>query len=124
MKANELRIGNLVYLWNNALEYSEFEINYTAIRQIHQGIEAYTPIPLTEEWLLKFGFKHNTILYNNYSMIFDEYVCSVQFYDGVWLFSSDLSNAGCYVFTDFKYVHELQNLVFALAKEELKIEEL
>ena len=113
MKANELRIGNLVYLWHNALEYSEFEANYTAIRQIHQGIEAYTPIPLTEEWLLKFGFEKDCDIYTLgvYTMYSDDnndlYFCFFMY--GDWE-------------KKIEHVHQLQNLYFALTGEELTYE--
>ena len=116
MKANELRIGNWI---NDSNDIVKAELYH--IQSLLDGLDDFGGVPLTEEWLVKFGFEKNTGLYNNYSMVFDEYMCSVQIVDGVWLFSNDVSDAGCYVFTDFKYVHELQNLVFALSKQELKI---
>lgn len=61
MKANELRIGNCVKtqihgvgiveaISENKILYSR---NYDSL-----DIEYFEPIPLTEKWLLDFGFKN------------------------------------------------------------------
>ena len=64
MKANELRIGNLVERDGNILEVvriaKDGTINYELLektkgQQVNSGI--VSPIPLTEEWLLKFNFE-------------------------------------------------------------------
>ena len=53
MDARELRIGNIVI---NREDYAPFEI--TEGWEI-DNIGLYEPIPLTEEWLLRFGFEKN-----------------------------------------------------------------
>ena len=64
MKAEELRIGNLVERDGNILEVvriaKDGTINYELFekakgQQVNSGI--VSPIPLTEEWLLKFNFE-------------------------------------------------------------------
>jgi len=55
MKANELRIGN--YAYDIDLN-QEFEIQAIDIVELQaETIDFYKPIELTEEWLIKFGFK-------------------------------------------------------------------
>ena len=119
MKASELRIGNLVDLGNRIAKISE--IYHTActvldLEETQDTIEDYErtkPIPLTEEWLLKFGFELD-IEDDGYSK--GKYKVSV-------------SDEGCIFFIydsyypieicEFKYIHQLQNIYFALTGEEL-----
>jgi hypothetical protein len=63
IKANELRIGNLIY-WNIPEKVDTIH-TVVGIRNdkpqtvpisLGESIENYQPIQLTEEWLLKFGF--------------------------------------------------------------------
>ena len=126
MKKNELRIGNLLRDKVSKTELKVIEltekdiVTYVIDRSKFPlkngwGIE---PMPLTEDLLLRFDFKKiendgvyytlngvnidldfETFLINNHSDMWDNY--------GVKL----------------NYVHELQNLYFALTKEELKINE-
>ena len=87
------------------------------------GYEELEPIPLTEEWLLKFGFhKHHGEYYNETIAIWEK--------GYLWYFSiypledmedelPDMSahRTGHYV----KCVHQLQNLYHALTGEELNL---
>ena len=66
------------------------------------------PIPLTEEWLLKFGFKKD----NNFTWVNLEMEL-MQREDGFWIWLG----ADLYL----EHVHQLQNLYFALTGEELII---
>ena len=75
------------------------------------------PIPLTEEWLVRFGFFIN----HWESERIEETVYQHQ---GITIFYSDIVDA--WVFPDIenveiKYVHQLQNLYFALTGSELEI---
>ena len=119
MKANELRVGN----WVNDELYGDFEIiglinfkdgNQSAYKSLEyypqsQDTDKLNPIPLTEEWLIKFGFeKHITI---------DTYpTFAKQMFN--WN-DSILYLIGCGFINHIKYVHQLQNLYFALTNEEL-----
>jgi hypothetical protein len=126
MKASELRIGNLVYeIINN---YNEEVVKITSLSDMFIGWSPYRntghhnhikPIPLTEEWLFKLGFVEGSKLYNNYKVKAGDYWNSVKFYEGEWCYNNDYSDAGCYFLTTIKYVHELQNLYFAINKTEL-----
>jgi hypothetical protein len=118
MKASELRIGNWVN--NNPRDgvITVFSNDKCVIR--HKAgidrafIEKLEPIPLTEEWLLKFGFKKND---NNQFILMEG---SVDI-----LFNKDLNGWTCdginFSINMTEYVHQLQNLYFALTGEELII---
>ena len=105
MKANELRIGNWVCLLEDKQIVWGKEIDGAELN--------YFPIPLTEEWLVKFGFE-------TYSNMNNQYLTkgSIFFY-GKGL----LCQVGEYssIEVSIKYVHSLQNLYFALTGEELEI---
>jgi len=131
---NELRIGNIIhfpFISDNvkvvglALVENDKQIRIqTTISGNHNFFELaekYTPIPLTEEWLLKAGFEKD----DSGVEISDQDYC--EWYQkefpiiGILCQSSDKS----YIFDEdtdtlkIKYVHELQNLYFSLVNEEL-----
>jgi hypothetical protein len=107
MKAQELRIGNL---YDNNGNY--FVVTPSTIESVFESERVWCkPIPLTEEWLLKFGFEKNitTDLYPTFS--YD--ILNVN--DGiVYVLNYGFVN-------HIKYVHQLQNLYFTLTREELKL---
>lgn len=74
--------------------------------------EFLEPIPLTEEWLLKFGFKIRDgewwIDNEIFGVTFDENHEPLHIWDG------SFTDSPC------KYVHQLQNLYFALTGTELQ----
>ena len=123
MKANELRIGNLVkwYDVSKVLELhsekNKFDNVYIECEESFEWTEynKLEPIPLTEEWLLKFGFliieingKFEATLPNfRYNIYWNKYTDGFLFCDGET------------VLINFNYVHELQNLVFVLGQREL-----
>ncbi len=119
MKENELRIGNLVERDGNILEVIRIAkdgiINYNLVKK-SQGMRVNNgnviPISLTKEWLLRFGFSEklgnwelpNFRFHLNKPMNFDGFIfCE-----------------GYSVITDkIQFVHQLQNLYFALTNTEL-----
>jgi hypothetical protein len=126
MKANELRIGNLVFYhivdklderkeWD---EVSPIDIqdlaNIEHDNEIGKTESEYNPIPLTEEWLLKSGFERSgdDLLFDINTMFFVSYNDD----EFVHLKSNHLE-----IIASIKYVHELQNLYFALTNNELII---
>ena len=114
MKANELRIGN--YYYGDVLFPSEYNV-ITANDLVELDSDPlddyYQPLPLTEEWLLKFGFKKS----DNYGN--DEYRLDGYSYFRGSFYISDCDECGESV--EINFVHELQNLYFALTKKELTI---
>lgn len=131
MKANELRIGNLISfkgLWNG--EVSEITEGVISIKG-NGGIFphfVFEPIPLTEEWLVKFGF---SLVHKNNKHYFitlsepGQYAFHVYGIDenfGIAFSDNILGETRDYIpRTSIKYVHELQTLYFALTGEELTI---
>jgi len=137
MKASELRIGNWVN--NNPRDgvITVFSNDKCVIR--HKAgidkafIEKLEPIPLTEEWLLKFGFKKypyirdtfQQVYYDSYQFEIDRFTIvsfSIQ-QDNKSLikcnydrgYRSEDNKKNYYI----KYIHQLQNLYFSLTGEEL-----
>ena len=109
MRAEELRIGNWVYIPTNNDKYLQIEQDDFSSNNIsdYSLVEFAKPIPLTEEWLLKFGFKkENNFTWGNLKMELK------QKEDGfsIWL------GADLYL----EHVHQLQNLYHILMGEGLK----
>lgn len=106
MKANELRIGN--YILDNLggilkIKSISTESDFSHIK----------PIQLTEEWLLKFGFEWKNFAMRNGRI-------SIRNSDNKY--HIHLTNEAASTITiQIKYVHQLQNLYFALTGEELTI---
>jgi hypothetical protein len=123
MKAQELRIGNLVYGVSDRIEQI-VQISGTKVTTDLVKISApmeieltdISPIELTEEWLLKFGFEERLGgRFFKHSWFYLDPECA-----GVsgWYFRSiDAFKAKT------QYVHQLQNLYFALTGEELTIKQ-
>ena len=116
MNIKEFRIGNLLQENNTkeiieVLKLSKDELFLSGNFKREWQAE---PIPLTEEWLLKFGLIYND---ENYWELVGAHI-SLE-WDGMkdwdilcmdeWLMS-------------LKYVHQLQNLYFALTGSELSIQ--
>lgn len=127
MKNTELRIGNLVYYHivdekDNPPEYDSLNVIDAIDLQIIESDESYKPIPLTEEWLLKFGFDKIKNPNNTPSWIWlkDKRIFLYEFFENRKL-SFDLFIYNDWLKRENIYVHELQNLYFALTGKELEI---
>lgn len=129
MKPSELRIGNFitangmnVYWPIEGIEIISSNISTQSLIYSHNSwldLSSFEPIPLTEDWLLSFGFVYDNVL-NLYSLknsqfislcqnITKEYWCDYESYYGLDI--------------EIKYVHQLQNLYFALTNQELIIQQ-
>ena len=126
MKANELRIGNWV---NDGFSTIELEaIDFVVMSDAPEGL-SLKPLPITEQWLVDFGFE-KTDDYGDqiYYELKTEgsrgyYVC---FDHEEWVFGLSVRNeCTCLIYDEphFQYVHQLQNLYFALTGEELTLKE-
>jgi hypothetical protein len=113
MKASDLRIGNYVYDTLGKVNKIDLEAITYIVKEPHNQVK---PIPLTEEWLLKFGFEKSKV-----SSQFDKEKLTIQV-------SNELErhkkgrvyfNSWAILEESIKYVHQLQNLYFALTGEEL-----
>jgi hypothetical protein len=115
----ELRIGNIIYTTRNAKESEPYEFIVTAssMQSIEMFPEAYNPIPLMEEWAVKFGktrmgLKVQANSYPDGDLYIDNEG------EGYYLFNC---NDGYRFGKEIKYVHTLQNLYYALTQTELTI---
>ena len=110
MKPEELRIGNFVYDVGGTIE--------SRVIKLTEGkVLLNSPIPITEEWLVKFGFKKHIhkhkpgfqyIKWGRYRQIMTIHKPARTFKFGSWECNVKL-----------RYVHQLQNLYFALKGKEL-----
>ena len=133
MDAKEFRIGNYVNYKDRVVKAATIsvtgeELNF-AYEEINGGydytdIRLFKPIPLTEEWLVKFGFDK--------SDEYGDFICQNEG-DVVYLENDDL---GYYIsfgkdpmfcilgyggLSYIKHVHQLLNLYYALCQEELTL---
>jgi len=130
MNANELRIGNYVYDSNKELNKQIAKSNFSNLDYLIK-LNIYQHIPITQDWLLKFGFKKQLDYYkiycNNIEMYTDQfryypiYDTDVQESQIVFIQneSEGLNESNSIFLRKTKYVHELQNLYFAITGKEL-----
>ena len=131
MKANELRIGNIICskgtdetgIYIIEVIYKDYCLGkYEKItHRVRQCFDGMKGIPLTEEWLLKLGFEfYEGEMIGTMSMN-DNWTLGlfkINAWGNGWLFYWDdkFDNR-------LQYVHQLQNLYFALTGNELEIME-
>jgi len=114
MEINELRYGNWIMSKSSSIP---FEVYIGDFEPIFDNPEHYFGMPITKEWLLKFGFTEsnldvdNTWLNLRYRFLNFASDESVNF-EKVYLTINKMEVV-C------KHVHQLQNLYFALTGEEL-----
>lgn len=146
MKINELRIGNYVGFKGRTDCFCEIiELSMPGgvhlVRHFNDGTEDDQPeviedikgIPIAEEWLLKFGFRKKENLYPINSPVYyisdididycffyadfrKDFVFYIEYTDSPFPKDTDVLYP---VSFGIKYVHQLQNLCFALTGEEL-----
>lgn len=123
MKASELRIGN----WVNTIEGHKQIIELRHSENYPKGISHHVtdnvrvsglflgpiggvlPIPLTADWLLKFGFINGEKDNFSFTKNMDLRIIGLENdYNGIWV-------------RKIKHVHQLQNLYFAITGEELEL---
>lgn len=129
MNIQELRIGNWIteplnedknpfQIWGVYSETKNNKIN-------NLPISYFKPIPLTKDWLIKFGFEKD--------MVLAEYIKNVKMIGLDLIIGITTNTSGALIgiynvkslhtnginFVRIKYVHQFQNLYFALTGEEL-----
>lgn len=121
--ANELRIGNLIEKDNVIYKFLSLEQNHAStsayrlywVETLDGKLGKYysthfNPIPLTPEILEKLGFEFDTITFSK------SYFLLAEGDNGFDVWIGGLSKVKL---NPIKYVHELQNLFYAITKEEL-----
>ena len=137
IRLNEIRVGNLVF---------DEEKKQTQVHVIHadsmwlnaKQISYYTPIPITEEWIVKFGFElydyepneegdeFPDFIYMSYKLTIPKkayyYTITTTPEEGGYFdFCIKVTFADYVMLSTIQYVHQLQNLYFALTGEELQL---
>jgi len=114
----ELRIGN----WIRSTAQGHIQVRANDIEKIEsvflKGQDYVQPIPLTTEWMERFGFdkRENAVSYDWY--------IGINHITHDWLMVITEMKGDSHFFYQngrhtIKYVHQLQNLFFALTGEEL-----
>lgn len=115
MEARELRLGNYIQDEYGNVEVAEALNSYGGV-EINEEFAtgSFEPIPLNAEWLLKFGFQPSgtSWLIDMENIVFDIQSIEEKYY---------LNSEGLPFSKGFRYVHQLQNIYFALTGEELSI---
>ena len=109
----ELRLGNWIYLTWEYFQFTKEAFNY------HEQL--LDPIPLTEKILMKCGFEKKQ---------WDEIISiEINITASTYLAMGDKNGFlevalcdGDFEIIRYRYVHQLQNLYFALTGEELKLD--
>ena len=125
MKASELRIGNyLQHPERGLIIVRGIETDFDDLNRENTvndfAVSELLPVPLTEEWLLKFGFKDDEP--HTYINLDEHSVMSIQF-DQYKKIISLFSAGAHYYLLEIKYVHQLQNLYFSLTGQDLEFKE-
>jgi len=116
MKANELRIGNYLTDTKNILIVKSLtkENVYCDIYKFKETpLSKIETIPLTEDWLLKFGFTWD---------LKKVYLCRNEIAYRIRYVRNSLiliQGKQCITIPNLKHVHQLQNLYFTLIGNEL-----
>lgn len=115
MTPKDLRIGNLVKVGQAMVTVESVCddcINFDRNTYRCYNADQISGIPLSEEWLIRLGFNRQT---SEHYYIFhkDKVLFSI--------YNSTLVIEGGHMPVQLKYVHQLQNLYFALTGSELTI---
>ena len=115
MKAKNFRIGNVIKYDNRTFTIDTIAEEFPTLDTIEFGVGVVDwnniqLIELTEDWLTKFGFISNPYQDRYEKGDFFIHCDKTKEFLDLWVSNCRL---------DLKYVHQLQNLYFALTGEEL-----
>ena len=123
MEAKELRIGN--FISHEDTFKNGVAVDISLLVETTDKTNEFIPIELTEEWLVKFGFKR-MLLYNDYfiktvdgefSLDSDDFLFSERNKKVAYDFEIMIACVGL----EINYVHEFQNAYFCYTGKELEI---
>ena len=123
MKAKQFRIGNLV-----SLNGKEFEVT---LQSLYEGANLdWKPLTITKEMLLRFGFEEVCELNGDFALTIQKNKAELIGEYQIWVdlgienerkISISVVCDSQWLITKNKYIHQLQNLYFALTQKELKL---
>lgn len=127
MRTPELRVNNYVGMNLSVLPDNIFKVSEVGStmrvwqdKEIHYfDVDDLEPIPLTEEWLEKFGFKLIDMMFENVPMRYwrNDFIIVVDESKVVLLYN----DKEIVTTVNVGYVHQLQNLFFCLTGRELEL---
>lgn len=117
IQANELRIGN----WLIDIKFGSYIRfkSFFGLCNVEANPDLYNPIPLTPEILEKAGFELRKEYGTSIEIDYKLYPLYVKFEHNGGLLITIHEYSSC---SHVKYLHQLQNLYFALTGEELQID--
>ena len=122
MNAKEFRLCNYVEFENRIFQIDTIAEVFPTLNTAEFGIGVVDwnnlkPIPLTEEWLIKFGG-----IDTGYEIYIKAKTKIIEFKWSSKIVATGVRNGWyCKRYKHIKYVHQLQNLYFTLTGEELTI---
>jgi hypothetical protein len=139
LRIEDLRRGNYIsFLGKENCKYVMSDIDGTIYAKslsqindddwsIERDIKDFEPIPITEEWLLKFGFRETHEWIGSYQIynigVGDTTINICTNFDGNISFSTNDGWGGTISICEhIKFVHQLQNLFHSLTNEELTLD--
>lgn len=139
MKASELRIGNIVARIDRSkkihlpvvshpmqileiklfnCQYYHYNENPALVKEWYKSdLNDIAGIPLTEEWLVKFGFERYCGDYVKNGVHIGEH----EEWEGETTFKFSIGDIVSFKSINIKYVHQFQNLFYSLVGEELTL---
>jgi len=109
MKANELRVGNWIF---DNISATTKRATWVHIKVMENDEYFAEPIPLSHEWFYRMGFIFDSVMFEKDNIRIGHYK------DGFCLVNGfDISDK----VIEIKYIHQLQNIYFALTNEELTL---
>lgn len=131
LKVEDLRIGNVLFYGDRIAEVSSVYRTHFVCEESKTRVvfgnsiqNNFQPIPITEEWLIKFGFTFT----NGYDEKGLSYKSFYKFtkvdgftkgVSGMLNIKSIINPVSISTHSHIQYVHQLQNLYFSLTNEEL-----
>lgn len=125
MKANELQIGNLVFLGGQTVKVRSITRKKVGVLKDNERTRLHyarlfevEPIPITEEWLMKNGFKQSKKLIVPFAIYEGEInYCNIELrkYSNTigcdWSLHVDNQDLQSIANADVQYIHQIQNLL-------------
>jgi len=133
MEAKDFRIGNYIDVKCidpilSGIDYFQpQELNINNLRDLIDGCDdfLYRLIPITEEWLLKFGARKVNSGYENFVEYHIDYYFVIRVYisnGNISVFIKSEDDPYCETNLEhINYVHQLQNIYYLTLNEELTI---
>lgn len=129
INANELRIGNWVHHskeWSSinngpfdtpGFDFQWEERHWYMIGECTLSPDIVDPIPITSEWLVRFGFTNESAwFFRNDKMVIETFLSKNE-----WAARIRTSEESSTYLCQIKYIHQLQNLFYYITNTELTL---